>query len=456
MGEDEAAGTLFGPVLSRGGAAAQVDDAAWLRAMLDVEAALAVAAARAGLVPAEAAARIGAACEDLAAYDVAALGRQAAAAGNPVVPLVRAIEARAGEAGEHVHLGATSQDVLDTAMSLVARRALRHVAADLLDAARAAARLAGQHRDTVMAGRTLLQQALPTTFGLKAAGWAVALAGARTRLDTVAGTLPAQLGGAAGTLSGYDGRGAEVVRGFAEELGLPAPLLPWHTARLPVADLAGALGTAAGVAGKVALDVVLLAQTEVGEVCEGTPGRGGSSAMPHKHNPVAAVSARAAARRAPALVASLLASMEQEHERAAGAWHAEWQPVSELLRTTGSAAAWLRDCLQELRVDTDRLARNLGTGAGELAAQPVAAALAPALGRGAAHDVVAAAVRSARDRGAPLREVLLAEPGVRAALDVGELDRLLAAGAGTGEAGRLVDAALQSLAPALREPAPRS
>jgi len=198
---------------------------------------------------------------------------------------------------------------------------------------------------------------VPTTFGLKAAGWAVGLHGAADRLDAVVHALPVQLGGAAGTLAGQDGAGVAVVRALAAELGLAEPVLPWHTLRLPVTDLAGALGSAAGVAGKVALDVVLLAQSEVGEVREGVPGRGGSSAMAHKRNPVAAVSARAAALRAPGLVATLLTAAQlQEHERAAGAWHAEWLALADLLRSVGSAAAWLRDCLEHLEVDAARMA----------------------------------------------------------------------------------------------------
>lgn len=353
---------LFDGVLSRGGAAAEVGSRAWLRALLDVEAALARAGAVCGFVPEPAARAIGAACEDADAFDIARLSDDAATAGNPVVALVPLIRAAVGSAAEHVHLGATSQDVVDTAMMLVARRALRPVVEDLAAAADAAAGLAVAHRSTPMAGRTLMQQAEVTTFGAKAAGWAVALAGARTRLATVDAGLPVQLGGPVGTLPVYGPRAAEVVSALAAELSLRAPVGPWHTSRLPVADLAGALAAAAGVAGKVALDVVLLAETDVAEVREGTPGRGGSSSMPHKDNPVAAISARAAALRAPALASTLFAAMHQEHERAAGAWHAEWETVSDLLRCTGSAVAWLRDCLANLRVDPVRMRHNVAVG----------------------------------------------------------------------------------------------
>ena len=325
--------------------------------MLDVEAALARAQAAVGLLTPDAAEAVTAACDDADAYDVDALGRAAASSGNPVVPLVQAIRERAGDAAGAVHKAATSQDVLDTAVMLLARDALVPLRADIRAAADAAAGLAAAHRGTVLAGRTLLQQAVPTTFGLKAAGWTVGLDDAGERLDARVHALPVQLGGAAGTFAGLDGAGHRVAAALAGELGLVRPELPWHTVRLPVTDLAGALGSAAGVLGKVALDVVLLAQSEVAEVREGVPGRGGSSAMAHKRNPVAAVSARAAALRAPGLVATLLvAAQVQEHERAAGGWHAEWLTLADLLRTVGSSAAWLRDCLEHLEVDGGRMA----------------------------------------------------------------------------------------------------
>ncbi len=428
---------LFGPLLARGAVRAAVADDAWVRALLDVEAALAAAGAATGLVPPDAAARIGQACGALA-VDVAELGAAATATGNPVVPLVRQLERAAGpEAGPHVHRGATSQDVMDTATVLVARRALDLLGADLAVASAAAAALAEQHRDTVLAGRTLLQQAVPTTFGLKAAGWLLGLEGARERLQAVRDGLPAQLGGAAGTLSAAGPDGPALLAAFAAELGLAAPVLPWHTVRLPVADLAGALGSAAGVLGKVALDVVLLAQSEVAEVAEGAPGRGGSSTMPHKRNAVAAVAARAAARRAPGLVATLLASMEQEHERAAGAWHPEWAPLADLLRTVGSAAAWTADCLGSLRVDPDRMRRNLDAAGG---AEAVAGALAADLGRAAAHDLVTGAFAAARAQGRDPAAVLLEQEQVAARLSADEVGALLRPD--PGAAGVLVDRAL--------------
>jgi len=334
-------GGLFGPVLSRGAAADAVGDAAWVRALLDVEAALAAVTA-----PPAAAAAVADACSHIR-IDVDALGRAAAAHGNPVNPLIVILrEIVPSHAREWVHFGATTQDVLDTAAMLVARRAVAVIRDDIRGAADVAARWADEYRDSPMMARTLLQQAVPITFGLKAAQWLSGLDAARDRLRAL--DFAAQLGGAAGTLAGLP---ADPVQRFAERLGLTAPPLPWHTERSRVADLAAALGIAAGAAGKIARDVTLLAQTEIAEVAEAAPG--GSTAMPHKRNPVAAISTLAAAAQAPGLVGTLMGSLIAEHERAAGAWHAEWRPLRELLTVTGSAVAWLRECLTGLSVHTD-------------------------------------------------------------------------------------------------------
>ena len=412
---------LFDGVLARGGARAAVDDGAWLQALLDVEAALARAQAAAGAIPAAHADAIVAACR-AERYDAAALGEQAADVGNPAAPLVHALRAEVGgDAAADVHRGATSQDVVDSAAMLVARRALDVVLDDLGGAASAAARLAREHRATVMAGRTLLQQAVPVTFGLKAAGWLAALDDSAQRLRAARDTgLAAQLGGAAGTLAALGDGALDVLARFAAELGLAEPVVPWHTARTRIADLAGALGGACGVMAKVAGDVVLLSQTEVGEVREGGD-RGGSSTMPHKRNPVAAISALAGARQAPGLVATLLAAMEHEHERAAGAWHAEWAPLRALLVATGSAAAWLRDCLANLEVDPERMRANLDDA---LLAERVAGVL----GREAADRLV-------RD-GRPLALV------AREHLDSEDVERLLDPATYLGANDALIDRAL--------------
>ena len=441
-------GGLLGPLSGGSRADAEVSDRAVLQAMLDAERALAVASARVGVVPEAAAAAIAAACH-ADRFDPDDLGRRAPGAGNPVVPLVRdltgAVERAAGpEAARWVHHGATSQDILDTAASLVASRALGPVLDDLDAAAGGCARLAAAHRATVTAGRTLGQQALPATFGLKAAGWLTALEEAAAGLDRVRRErLAAQLGGAAGTLASLGPDGVEVARQYARELGLSEPVMPWHTDRTRVAELAGALAVAAGVLGKVALDVTLLAQTEVGEVAEaGGKGRGGSSTLPHKRNPVTAVLVRAATARVPGLAASLLASMAQEQERATGAWHAEWEPQVELLRLVGGAAARTRELLDGLEVHPERMRANLDATGGLLLAERVAGRLAGALGRVAANDLVQRLASQAAGSQRPLPEVLVADPAVRAHLDEAEVERLLDPEGYLGSAGELVDRAL--------------
>ncbi len=364
---------LWDPIFGATAVAGTTDDRAWLRALCDVEAALARAAATVGLLDAAAAKQIGAACADAATGDPAALGRRAAADGNPVIPLVRDLRAAVAEATQDrpadrggagtggaaagVHLGATSQDILDSATMLVAHRATAVIGAALAEAGDTCARLAREHRDTPMAGRTLLQQAAPTTFGAAAAGWGDGLDRAGSRLRAVRAELAVQFGGAAGTLAAVHPHGPAVRAALAHELGLADPGTVWHTERTRVAELAGALGTAAGAVGKIATDVVLLAQTELGEVREGAAG--GSSAMPHKQNPIAAVTARAAATQAPGLVATLLAAMTTEFQRGAGPWHAEWAPLAALLNAAGGAATRLGDSLRGLRVDDEAMALNL-------------------------------------------------------------------------------------------------
>lgn len=438
-------GGLFGGVLERGAVPAAVGDRAWLQAMLDFEAALARAQSRAGLMSREDAEAIAAAC-DAGAFDIAALGRAAADSAGPVVPLVRALtDAVPGAAAGHVHRGATTQDVIDTAAMLVARRALAPLLDDLRGAADAAAALASGHRNTLMAGRTLLQQALPVTFGLKAAAWLTALDEAAARLaDVRRARLAVQLGGAAGTLASLGDSGLDVLRHLARELGLPEPVLAWHTYRTRVAELAGALGAAAGVVAKVARDITLLAQTEVGEVREGVAGRGGSSTLPHKRNPVAAVSALACALRAPGLVATLLHAMSQEHERGAGTWQAEWRPFSDLLSATGSAAAWLRDCLEHLEVDPERMRRNLELTHGALLAERVTTALQPSIGRAGAHDLVRDAAAEAAVAGRPLGDVLRERADARAHLSEEDVALLLDPAGYLGSARELVDRALRA------------
>ncbi len=363
---------IFGTTFSRGWAAQHLTDTAWLHALIRVELALLAGSERAGLTPPAQATEIRALWSALpiALDDI---GAAAAAGGNPVIPLVKKLKAIVPpHLREHVHLGATSQDVLDTAMMLLAVQALDVIASDVARGADSCAALAEKYARTPIPGRTLMQDALPTTFGLKAAGWMAGLDGAVVRIRAVRSGLPVQYGGPVGTFSGSSassgssGQGP-LIRGLlADELGLVDPARTWHTIRLPIADLAGALGAASGVAGKVALDIVLLAQTAVGEVAEGVAGRGGSSSMPHKRNAIAAISARGCSIRTPGLVGTLFAAMAQEHERAAGAWHAEWETLADLIRLTGSAAAWLADSLANLTVDNGAMERH----AGERASSP--------------------------------------------------------------------------------------
>jgi 3-carboxy-cis,cis-muconate cycloisomerase len=351
---------LFDGIFATTAVVAATDDAAIVDALCAAETALARACASVGLVPLGIALEIGAVCDAVRRLDSAELARRSAAGGNPVIPLVAEIrtrvEVRAGaEAADAVHLGATSQDIMDTALMMVAKQALGVIVAELAECAAAAARLARSHRDTPMAGRTLLQQAVPTTFGALAAGWGRALDAAIARLSAVRDALPAQLGGAAGTLAPLHPHGRAVAAAFAEECDLADPNGVWHTDRTVITDLAGALGSAATAAAKVAADLVLLAQSEVGELRERAPG--GSSAMAHKQNPIAAVTARAAAAQAPGLVATLLAAAP-ELQRGAGAWHAEWPALLSLLRYTGGAASRLWAAL-DVDVDTAAMATNL-------------------------------------------------------------------------------------------------
>ena len=435
---------MFAGVFARGRVAAEVGDRALLQAMLDTEAALARASAKAGLVPVEAAEAIAAQCR-ADRFDPAELGALSAAAGNPVVPLVGQLADRLPPGvADHVHTGATSQDVLDTAAMLVARRALRPLLDDLAGAADACAALAAEHRGTLVAGRTLLQQAVPVTFGLKAAGWLVGLDESRRRLAEVdRDDLAVQLGGAAGTLAAFGDRGLVVLAQLAVELDLSEPAVPWHAVRTRPAALATALGSCAGVLAKVARDVALLAQTEVAEVREGgDPARGGSSAMPHKRNPVAAVAVAACAARVPGLVATVLGAMAQEHERAAGNWHAEWEPQRDLLRLVGSAAAWSRELLDGLEVDPARMRANLDAAGGLPMAEAAVGALAGAVGRARARDLVDQAARRASATGRPLADTLLETPEVARHLGPAGVEAALDPGRYLGSAQALIDRAL--------------
>ncbi|MCF2537266.1 3-carboxy-cis,cis-muconate cycloisomerase [Streptomyces sp. FB2] len=381
---------LLAPGWTGSAAARATGDTAFLQALLDAEAALTRAQAALGLAPEEAARAVTGAA-DADRFDTRALAEEARAGGNPVIPLVGALTQAVGEEhGPYVHRGATSQDIMDTALMLVAVRALGPVLADLERAQRAFARLAAAHRDTALPGRTLTQHAVPTTFGLKAAGWRALVLDARDRTTAVRDTLPAQLGGAAGTLAVFGAYGAAdpiaLPAAYARELGLRAPELPWHTLRTPVADLAGCLAFTAGALGKAAVDVLTLSRTEIAEVAEGSGG--GSSAMPHKSNPVRSTLIVAAARRAPQLAATLYGSLVAEDERPAGAWHAEWEPLRDLLRLVGGAARDAAELAEGLRVRPDAMRANLHLTGGAVVSERLSAELAPELGRARAKELL--------------------------------------------------------------------
>ncbi|MEU9568918.1 3-carboxy-cis,cis-muconate cycloisomerase [Streptomyces massasporeus] len=381
---------LLAPGWSDSAAASATGDDAFLRALLDAEAALTRAQAAAGLAPTEAATTVTRAA-DAGAFDVRSLAERARTGGNPVIPLVADLTEAVGDTyGPYVHRGATSQDIMDTAMMLVAARTLDPVVADLGRTEQALARLAAEHRDTAMPGRTLTQHAVPTTFGLKAAGWRSLVLDARDRVRAVRESLPAQLGGAAGTLAAFGAYGAGDAAGlpeiYARELGLRAPDLPWHTLRTPIGDLAGCLAFAAGALGKLAVDVLTLSRTEIAEVAEGSGG--GSSAMPHKSNPVRSTLIASAARRAPQLAATLYGSMAAEDERPAGAWHAEWEPLRDLLRLVGGAARDAAELAEGLLVRPEAMRAHLDLTHGLIVSERLSAELAPVLGRARAKELL--------------------------------------------------------------------
>ncbi len=417
---------------------------AHVRAMLVFEAALARAEARAGIIPQEAATIISANCRvDL--FDVAALYREAAIAGTPAIPLVRMLTAQVdGDAQKFVHWGATSQDAIDTALMLQMRDGLELLVEGLFGVCVACATLAEQHRHTLMAGRTLLQQALPITFGLKAARWlALAVRQVRALRERRERTLAVQLGGAAGTLASLGDNGLRVVALLAEELGLPAPDLPWHTERDRIAEIAAALGVVAGAMAKVAGDVVLLSQTEVGEASEGAvPGKGVSSALPQKHNPVDATGAIASARLAIGEVLVILSAMEQEHERAAGGWQAEWMAVPNLFCFTASAVERVRGAIGGLEVDMTRMSANLDMTGGLIMAESLTMALAPHLGRPEAQRIVKALCDRAASSGVRLHQAALEEAQVHTILSLEEIDKALDPGNYLGSTDAFINQAL--------------
>ncbi len=443
--------SLLRPLFGDPAVDALFDDRARLQAMLDVEAALARAQARCGVIPADAAAPIAAAC-DAARYDLPALAAATALAGNPAIPLVKALTAQVAAANEDaarwVHWGATSQDIIDSGAVLQLRAALDHVEAQLDALCTALAALAQRERDTGLPGRTLLQQAVPVTFGLKAAGWLDALQRSRRRLQALReDALVLQFGGAAGTLAALQSQGLAVAEVLAAELRLPLPALPWHAARDRIGEIGAAFALLAGSLGKIGRDVALLMQSEVAEAFEpAAAGKGGSSAMPHKRNPVGCVVAIAAATRAPGLLATLFAALPQEHERAVGGWHAEWETLPELVRLSAGSLAQVRVLIEGLELDRARMAAHLDSHGGLLYAEAVAVTLAAHLGKAAAHALVETAVRRALATQQHLRVVLAEEPQVTAVLAPAQLDALFASDSWRGMAAVWIERVLAAQA----------
>jgi len=417
-----------------------------VRQMLAFEAALARAEARAGIIPPAAAQAIAAACQTLdVELDVEAIYHEAAVAGSPAIPLVRLLTARvAAEGRDFVHWGATSQDAIDTATVLQMRDGLLLLEGDLFRLGAACAALADGRRRTLMAGRTLLQQALPIPFGLKAARWLGLVTRQVRALRDQRWALALQFGGASGTLAALGDQGLRVAELLAAELALALPDLPWHAERDRVAGIAAAVGVTAGAMAKVAQDVVLLAQTEVGEAAEArAPGKGGSSAMPQKRNPVDATLALAAARLAVGQVPVILAAMTQEHERAVGGWQAEWAAIPDLFRFAGGAVARVAQAVAGLQVDAGRMRANVEQGGGLLIAEALTMALAPHLGRPEAQRVVQVVCTGATDGGRSLRQAALGDARVRAVLSPAEIERALDPDDYLGSADALIDRALE-------------
>jgi 3-carboxy-cis,cis-muconate cycloisomerase len=437
-------------MFSSGAMRAACDDVAYLQAMLDFEAALARAEAAVGVIPQSAAAPIGGACK-AAAFDLESLAEAATRSGNLAIPLVKALTAAVAkadpEAARFVHWGATSQDVIDTATMLVLRTAIDALLADLDRAITGFAGLARAHRNTAMVARTWLQHALPMPFGLKLAEYAAALSRSRARLKRLRQEgLALQFGGAAGTLAALGDKGLSVADRLADELKLPLPDAPWHTHRDRIAEAASVLAILAGSCGKIARDVSLLMQTDVAEAFEPAGvGRGGSSTMPHKRNPVAAASALGAATMAPNLAATIFAAQVQEHERSAGPWHAEWPTLPTLLLVTSGALAATVDLAEGLEVDAHRMRQNLDATGGLIMAEAASMALAEKIGKSEAHHAIEAASKKAVAEKKHLRDVLAADSNVTAQLGADQLAKLFEPMAYQGASQTLIDRLLASL-----------
>jgi 3-carboxy-cis,cis-muconate cycloisomerase len=438
---------LYGELFADAGMAAIFSDRAAVQAMLDFEAALARAEAAVGVIPKEAAEPIAAACK-AELYDIAEIGRQTTLAGNPAIPLVKLLTAEVAkanpEAAKWVHWGATSQDVIDSGAAMQAGRACDLLTDRIAAICHRLAALADRHRRTVMAGRTLLQHAVPTTFGVKAAHWLDDMVQAHDDMQ-ISGLPRLQFGGAAGTLASLGPRGAEVADKLMQTrgLGFMGIAEPWHTQRRLLLHTASKLGMLIAGLGKMARDVALMMQSEVAEAFEpAAGGRGGSSTMPHKRNPVLATAILAAAHRAPGLVATMLTAAVQEHERAVGGWHAEWETLPQLFKLAGAATKHAATLLDGIEIDAGRMRANLELTMGLVMSERIALALAEKVGRAEAKRIVeATSKRTILDK-RHLRETLRTDPAVAAHLDEGAIATLFDPETYLGATDAIIDAIL--------------
>ena len=421
--------TLFDDLFSSDALEQLLADDARIRAILRFEAALALAEARAGVIPEGAAHKIAQYC-DSAKIDPATLATQAALSGNFAIPLVRRVieglSQHDKDAARFVHWGATSQDAIDTGFLLQARDVLSVVEADLARMSETLVCLVGKHRLTPMVARTWMQHAAPTTFGVVAAGWLDAILRHRTRLAELRPRVQTlQFGGAAGTLAALHEHGPVVAKHLADELQLALPPSPWHSHRDRMAELAAFFGLLAGTLGKLGHDISLHAQTEIGELAEpSAEGRGGSSTMPHKRNPITCAVLIAAATRAPGLVSTILAAIPQEFERGLGGWQAEWETLPELLRVSAGALHHCAAMLPELEVHSERMRENIDASRGLIFAEAVSVALADRMGKMPAHMLVEAASKKAIATNRPLKDVLLEEPNLHGHLTRADIEGL--------------------------------
>jgi len=410
--------------------AALFSDESVLQAMLEFEAALARAESRSSVIPKAAADAITVAAR-VRNFDISALADAAFRAGTPAIPLVKMLTDQVrttdADAARFVHWGATSQDVADTAMSLLLKRAEPILLADLLRLEKALARLSESHKDSVMLGRTLLQPAPPVTFGLKAAGWFASVCRGRRRLQkSIRAAAILQFGGASGTLASLGDRGIAVAQALSSELGFgDSPPVPWHTQRDQLATLICACGVLTGSLAKMARDITLLMQSEVGEAAEPMgDGRGGSSTMPNKQNPTACALTLAAAHRVPGVVASFLSAMTQEHERGVGGWQAEWPIIAAVVQSTGVAIASMAEAAEGLSVDTLKMRLNIENTNGAIFAERAMMLLGAKLGRDVAHRIIGAAVKKSAEKGRKLSAVLAEMSEVTMHLSPAELKEL--------------------------------